>query len=215
MEGKRTAWCFTGTYSKHTNFFIQITILFFILVNLPLNDAAFSMTILHTSDIHARFQEADKYAGTCSVEESDNGECYGGFARLASAIKDTRQAENNVVLLDAGDVFQGTLWFTVYKGRASSYFMNLLGYDAQAVGNHEFDIGPSALADYLRELNASAVSANMDVSQEPVLEDHYTPSVVLTVGGERIGVIGYVLPRTKKISRGTGKYAILYLISRF
>ena len=114
-----------------TNFFLRIIPCFMIFAYVPMIKAEFSMTLLHTGDIHARFQQFDKYAGTCSPDESHNGECYGGFARLAQAINDIREAESNVVVLDAGDIFAGTLWFTLYRGRASAYFMNLLGYDAQ------------------------------------------------------------------------------------
>ena len=96
-----------------------------------LTEAAFRLTLVHTGDLHARFQQIDRFGGGCSDEEAVDGKCYGGFARLATAINDIRDTEDNVLLLDTGDIFQGSLWFTHFKGKASSYFMNRLRYDVQ------------------------------------------------------------------------------------
>ena len=80
-----------------------------ILTQIAHTEATFRLTLVHTGDIHARFQQIDRYAAECSDGEALNGECYGGFARLATAISDIREAEENVLLLDTGDIFQGTL----------------------------------------------------------------------------------------------------------
>ena len=92
--------------------------------------ALFQLTVLHTNDVHARIEETNKYGGTCSQEDSQAGNCFGGVARRKTAIETVRSNHDNVLLLDAGDEFQGTVWFNVYKGLEAAHFMNLLGYDA-------------------------------------------------------------------------------------
>lgn len=92
--------------------------------------ADFNLTVLHTNDVHARFEEANKYGGSCSSSDAQSGKCFGGVARRATMINKIKSERSNVLLLDAGDQFQGTLWFYVYKGLACSNFMNQLGYSA-------------------------------------------------------------------------------------
>jgi 5'-nucleotidase len=91
---------------------------------------AFEVVILHTNDIHARIEETNKYGGACGVSDAKNALCFGGAARRKAVVDAERAASDHVVLLDAGDQFQGTTWFTYYDGRAAGHFMNLLGYDA-------------------------------------------------------------------------------------
>ena len=89
----------------------------------------FVLRIAHTNDIHARFEEVNKYGGSCSSTQGD--ECFGGIARRCALIQKLKQqAGPNLLVLDAGDQFQGTLWFNYYKGNATSYFMNKVQYDA-------------------------------------------------------------------------------------
>eukprot|EP00794_Sanderia_malayensis_P002836 gene2836-3279_t len=159
----------------------------------------FELTILHTNDVHARIQETNVYGGRCSTADSTAKKCFGGVARRQTVIKQIRKRDQNVLLLDAGDQFQGTVWFTVYQGKATADFMNMLGYDAMTIGNHEFDMGPGQLASFLKLLNFSVVSSNMDVSKEPTWPktgNLFNKSLVLNVGGERIGVVGYLTKET-------------------
>ena len=85
----------------------------------------FELNLLHTNDVHSRIEEFDKNGNTCIDEV-----CFGGVARMAQLIKDLRKDEKNVLLLDGGDQFQGTLWFSIYKGQAIARFMNYIKYDA-------------------------------------------------------------------------------------
>ena len=85
----------------------------------------FTLTILHTNDVHARIAETDKWGRSCS-----SSDCYGGVARRHALVEKLRQEVPNVLFLDAGDQFQGTPWFNYYKGNATRYFMNKLKYDA-------------------------------------------------------------------------------------
>src|SRR5262245_12658550 len=105
--------------------------------------ADYTLTILHINDWHSRIESNNKYESTCSAEEEGKGECIGGAARLVTAIAAEREklAGQNVLLLDAGDNFQGSLFYTTYKGKAEAEFMNLMKFDAMTLGNHEFDDG--------------------------------------------------------------------------
>ena len=90
----------------------------------------FNLVLLHTNDVHARVEQTNKYGSNCSTSDVTNDKCYGGVARRKTVIDDVRRNYSNVLLLDAGDEFQGSIWFTYYKGLEASHFMNKLGYDA-------------------------------------------------------------------------------------
>ena len=90
----------------------------------------FSLTLLHTNDNHARFEETDTYGFLCYPRDAQAGKCFGGMARRATMIKQIRSQAPNVLLVSAGDVFTGTLWYNTYHGNATRAFMNELGYDA-------------------------------------------------------------------------------------
>ena len=83
---------------------------------------AWDLTLLHTNDVHARVEETNIDSGKCT-----KGSCFAGVARRFSKIKEIRSRERNVMLLDAGDQFQGTVWFNFYKGAEAAHFMNKLG----------------------------------------------------------------------------------------
>ena len=163
--------------------------------------AEFDLTILHTNDFHARFEPISQYDGPCSAEDNAAGECFGGTARLVNAIADARdRAGANVLLVDGGDQFQGTLFYTQYKGAMSAEFMNALGYDAMTVGNHEFDDGPEVLRGFVDAVDFPILMSNADVSGEPTLADAIQKSTVIEVGGERIGLIGLTPQDTDELA---------------
>ncbi len=92
-------------------------------------NGVFELTLVHTNDVHARFEQTDTYGGTCSDSELSEGECFGGVARRHHFVQTLRNKHNNLLFLDGGDQFQGTLWFYYYKGMAAAHFMNMLQYD--------------------------------------------------------------------------------------
>ena len=152
--------------------------------------AAYELTILHTNDFHARFEPISKYDSGCGAEDNLEGKCFGGTARLITAIKDARERANNSLLLDGGDQFQGTLYYTYYKGKVAAEMMNKLGYDAMTVGNHEFDDGPEVLRGFMDAVRFPVLMSNADVTREPALRDVIKKSDIITVGGQKIGLIG-------------------------
>ncbi|MCB0200296.1 MAG: 5'-nucleotidase C-terminal domain-containing protein [Anaerolineae bacterium] len=151
----------------------------------------YNLTILHTNDTHANIEPCTT---TCL------GADLGGVARRATAIHDVEAEGGNVLLVDAGDSFQGTLWFNYYQGLEEAHFMNLLGYDAAAIGNHEFDSGPPALANFITEADFPVLSANIDASAQVSLTGLIEPYTVIDVDGESIGVFGLTTEETSNIS---------------
>ncbi|KIC43958.1 5'-nucleotidase [Ruegeria sp. ANG-S4] len=153
--------------------------------------AEFKLTILHTNDLHSRIESINKYDSTCNAEDEAAGECFGGVARLKALVDAKRGelADENVLLLDAGDPFQGSLFYTTYKGAAEAEFMEAIGYDVMAVGNHEFDDGPAGLATFIDAVSFPVISGNLDLSSSAELKDKVLNHVVLDVGGQKVGII--------------------------
>ncbi|WP_306131866.1 bifunctional metallophosphatase/5'-nucleotidase [Roseivivax marinus] len=162
--------------------------------------ADYTMTILHTNDFHARFEPISKYDSTCAAEDNEAGECFGGTARLVTAIEEARGRAENPVLLDGGDQFQGTLFYTYYKGELAAEMMNKLGYDAMTVGNHEFDDGPEVLRGFVDAIDFPILMSNADISEEPELADAIQKSTVIERAGEKIGLIGLTPQDTDELA---------------
>ncbi len=162
--------------------------------------ADYTLTVLHTNDFHARFQPISKYDSGCSAEKNAEGECFGGSARLVTAVADARARSNNSILVDGGDQFQGTLYYTYYKGAVAAEMMNNLGYDAMTVGNHEFDDGPEVLRGFAETVNFPILMSNADFSNEPLISDVIEKSVVIERGGEKIGLIGLTPQDTDELA---------------
>ena len=164
--------------------------------------ADYTLHILHINDLHSRIESISRFDGTCGADDEAEGKCFGGVARVKTAI-DMKRAElagENVVVLDAGDQFQGSLIYTTYKGQAAAEFMNAIGFDAMAVGNHEFDDGPEALASFIDAVDVPLVSSNLDVSQSNLLNGKLNDHIVLDVGGEKIGIISALATDTVETS---------------
>lgn len=141
----------------------------------------FQLKLLHFNDTHGHIESSRV-----------NRVPVGGFARLATLIQRERKESPNTILLHAGDVFQGTLYFNVYEGLADLAFMNWIKVDAMALGNHEFDKGPAPLATFLQRASFPGLAANLDVSAEPSLRSLVKPSTIIRVGSERVGVVGAI-----------------------
>ncbi|KAJ7363701.1 hypothetical protein OS493_009864 [Desmophyllum pertusum] len=163
----------------------------------------FSLTLLHTNDNHARFEETDSYGFLCYPREAQAGKCFGGMARRATMINQIRSQAKNVLLVSAGDVFTGTLWYQVYRGNATRKFMNELRYDAMTLGNHDFDDGVDNLVSFISRLNFTVVVSNLNVTHEPSWPNPplFVKWKVLDVGGEKIGLVGYVMQNTPSFSK--------------
>ena len=133
------------------------------------------LVILHTNDTHSII---DPYY-------RDN---LGGVLRRKALIDSVRSVEPNVLLVDAGDVLQGSLYFTLFEGKVEQMVMNGLGYDVQILGNHEFDNGMEKLANYLKGLNADLIATNYDLSHTDI-DRYFKPYTIKEVDGKRIGFL--------------------------
>jgi len=162
--------------------------------------ADYTLTILHTNDFHARFEPISSSDGPCAADKNVAGECFGGTARLVTAIREAQARSTNSILVDGGDQFQGTLFYTYYKGQMAAEMMNKLGYDGMTVGNHEFDDGPEVLAAFMSAVQFPVLMSNADVSAEPLLADTLAKSVVIERGGEKIGLIGLTPEDTHELA---------------
>ncbi|MEO1790313.1 MAG: metallophosphoesterase, partial [Pseudomonadota bacterium] len=166
--------------------------------------AEYTLHVLHINDLHSRIEPINRFDSTCAAEDNEAGECFGGVARVATKINELRDAlaaaGENVIVLDAGDQFQGSMMYTTYKGAVEAEFMNVIGFDAMAVGNHEFDDGPEKLAEFVNAVEFPVISGNLDLSQSNLLNGLVDNHVVLEVGGEKIGIISALATDTVETS---------------
>lgn len=161
------------------------------------NTRPFSLDVMHVNDIHA-------------YDEN--------YPKLATAVQSKRVEKRDSLLLNAGDVFSGTLYFNVYEGESDSELLNLLNFDAQVFGNHEFDLGSSvvghkALKEFVENANYPFLAANVDFSADPLFDGlQYRTitdapedgkiynAIIKEVKGEKVGIIGLTTAETADIS---------------
>ncbi|MEW9502784.1 5'-nucleotidase C-terminal domain-containing protein [Jeotgalibacillus marinus] len=161
-------------------------------IELSQSDEPFTLSIMHTNDTHAQVE---------------------GYPQLITAVEELRAEKENSLLLDAGDVFSGTLYFRQYLGLADAYFRNQAGYDAMTFGNHEFDKDSATLGDFIKEMNFPMVSTNVDVTNDSDLnglfmDDFFTegmggkiyPAIVKEFDGEKVGIFGLTTEETENLS---------------
>lgn len=139
------------------------------------------LTILHTNDVHSRidpFPANDpKYPNM------------GGVARRSAIIKKIRSQENNVLLLDCGDIFQGTPYFNLYGGELEFKFMSEMGYDASTLGNHDFDNGIEGLVKQMPHMNFPFLNSNYTFTNT-LLENRIQEYKIFYKSGIKIGIFG-------------------------
>lgn len=138
--------------------------------------------ILQTSDTHSRIEPIPSHT-------ADPAAGMGGVVRRATFVKEFRNEHPDVLLFDCGDISQGTPYYNLFKGEVEIKSMNLMKYDAMAIGNHEFDFGMDNMARLFRMANFPVVCANYDMTGT-VLEGIVKPYVVLERSGLKIGVFG-------------------------
>ncbi|PSR57120.1 metallophosphatase [Adhaeribacter arboris] len=139
------------------------------------------LTVLHTNDMHSRIDPFPNDGRT-------NGGL-GGMARRATLIHQIRQQEANVLLLDSGDIFQGTPYFNFFGGELEYKLMTQMRYDAATLGNHDFDNGLAGLQRQLPHAGFSFLSANYDFNQT-ILKSRFQPYKTFEKQGIKIGVFG-------------------------
>ncbi|XP_014226882.1 apyrase-like [Trichogramma pretiosum] len=168
-------------------------------------DSSFELSVVHFSDFHSRYVEVAPNGGLCY----EKSKCVGGVARLGSIIKRLASIRKNPIVLNAGDSFQGTLYYELYRGNITAHFMNLLPHDAMTLGNHDFDDHVSGLVSYLKQLKSPVLDTNIDVSGEPSLQGLLFNSTIIEKGGRNIGIIGVIASDTDELSTTTGNVKFL------
>ncbi|XP_043070527.1 protein 5NUC isoform X3 [Drosophila grimshawi] len=162
--------------------------------------------ILHNNDMHARFEQTNANSEKCPPEDVSKDKCFGGFARVAHEVgkyrSDAKNGGTPVFYLNAGDTYTGTAWFTIFKNKIASDFLNKLQPDAMSLGNHEFDEKVEGLIPLLNDVNFPVLACNLDLTNEPEMAatKHLANSTIIETNGTKIAVIGYVTPDTKLLS---------------
>lgn len=165
-----------GTFSKDTS------------SNADPSKADLRFTILHTNDLHAH-----------SEPFSERGKVLGGLARIGHIIRSYRKQNPNTLVIDAGDIFQGTTLFTRYLGEVEVYLLNKIGYDIYTIGNHEFDGGAENLAKQLSAARFDIIDCNVDAAAVPALAKLIKPSVVKKIDGKDVAFIGVMTPELERL----------------
>ncbi len=160
--------------------------------------AALDLRILHMNDIHSHLAAESNFSLTLAGQTTFVE--LGGMPRAVSYINQQAAAVPHALILNAGDTFQGTLYYTLFKGDADADMLNRINWDAITLGNHEFDDGDAHLAQYLDKLNAPIISANVVPSAGNVLENKWTPYVIKEYNGEKVAVIGIDVKQKTEVS---------------
>lgn len=146
---------------------------------------SFELSFYHINDVHAHFDEFYSSNGNNCTDRSRG--CAGGYARVKTVLDESRPTKENSLFLDAGDEFQGTLFYNFYKGEKTAEVLNQIGVDAMTLGNHEFDDGDDVLGEFLANLTFPVVSANVK-SSHPVLNKTIQPYTIFDE--YKVAVIG-------------------------
>ena len=134
-----------------------------------------SLVILHTNDTHSQI-DPDAFGN-------------GGVLQRKAIIDSVRAAEDDVILVDAGDVVQGSLFFKFFRGEVEYHLMDMMNYDIRILGNHEFDNGVADIAKYYRQTKSTPLSANYDFSGTE-LDGIFSPYAIREIGNRKIGFFG-------------------------
>ena len=153
----------------------------------PQEEAGLELVLLHTNDTHSHVAGIDKYGNAAF----DTKKSVGGLGRIAHAVKRIKAEKDNVIFVDAGDQFQGTLFFSVNKSPMLAEINDHMPWDAMTLGNHEFDDGCLTLAKFLERSKVPALAANLAPEKGcPVLKADYAPHLIKDIRGEKVGIVG-------------------------
>ncbi len=155
-----------------------------------------NLTILHTNDLHSHFLPVDTNMQDCA----QGTECYGGFARLQTLINQERKNGEQILLLDAGDRFSGTYFYTLHHEQDLIPVFQKLNYDAWTLGNHEFDDGLNVLGNFLTHVNTPTVCTNIILPEGTIPAQKTLPSFVLTKNNVKIGLLGAITENVRTSS---------------
>ncbi|RYO84348.1 hypothetical protein DL766_002693 [Monosporascus sp. MC13-8B] len=158
------------------------------------DEGNYNISFYHINDVHAHLDEFSSSGTDCTRPERG---CYGGYARVKTVIDETRPDHPDSLLLNAGDEFQGTLFYSFYKGEKIAEVLNEMEFDAMTLGNHEWDGGDDELGDFLKNLTFPVISANV-ISGNEKLNSTIKPYHIFE--DYQLAVIGVTTDTTPGIS---------------
>lgn len=179
-----------GTFTRLLNL---LTLLILLPVSAWISAGEKTLTIIHTNDFHGHIQQENDYAGA---------------ARIAAFIKQTRETQSAVLVLDAGDVISGTPVSTLFEGVPIFQIINEMGYDAITLGNHEFDHGYEQIEKFREIAESPILSANAFGPNGDLLAD--APYFILNIDDISIGIIGITTDTTPEIVTPVGNEGITF-----
>ncbi|MDL2279539.1 bifunctional metallophosphatase/5'-nucleotidase, partial [Desulfovibrio sp. OttesenSCG-928-G11] len=174
----------------------------------------FTLTVLHSNDTHSAYGGFDAEGSLCYKSRCPGGQ--GGYGRLHQAIRAVRRDRPEAILLDAGDFFQGSLYWSRHKAAMPAAVLRYFDYLALVPGNHEFDEGCGPCLDFLAAVKARPLAANLYFhpakeaqctpfaplpEKEIAGQERLRPFMIHEIEGRKIGIIGLVNPETPLLSR--------------
>ncbi|KAI1822746.1 Metallo-dependent phosphatase [Xylaria intraflava] len=160
----------------------------------------YNISFYHINDVHAHLNQFAASGADC---KSPRDGCYGGYARIKTVLEETRPDHPDSVVLNAGDEFQGTLYFSFYGGEKIAETLNQIGFDAMTLGNHEWDRGDDYLGDFLKNLTFPIVSANVQSDNEKLNSTIKPYHIFEKYGLAVIGVTTEAVPSISGPGNGT------------
>ena len=162
--------------------------------------ADFTLTVLHTNDTHSSFGGVTNKGLTCYAAMCEGGR--GGYVRLDQAVRAIRKDYPDALFLDAGDIFQGSLFWTQHKEQMPMALIDMMGYQAIIPGNHEFDEGWQTWLKLIDGLKTPVLAANVSFDSRPdsPAADKILPYIVLEKNGRKIGIVGLITENTPETS---------------
>ena len=145
------------------------------------------LTVVHINDHHSHLEEEKM---TLKLNGKDVTVNVGGMPRIAQKISDVKKKNKNTLALHAGDALSGTLYYTLFQGKADAALMNTVKFDYFTLGNHEFDDGNNVLKSFLDDLKIPALSANVIPDKGSILEGKWQPYAIKKMSGQDIAIVG-------------------------
>lgn len=145
------------------------------------------LTVVHINDHHSHLEEEKM---TLKLNGKDVTVNVGGMPRIAQKIEDVKKKNKNTLALHAGDALSGTLYYTLFHGKADAALMNTVKFDYFTLGNHEFDDGNNVLKAFLDELKIPVLSSNVIPDKGSVLEGKWKPYAIRKIGGQDVAIVG-------------------------
>ncbi|MEN8209883.1 MAG: metallophosphoesterase, partial [Candidatus Fermentibacteria bacterium] len=167
-----------------------------------------SLTLLHLNDTHSNF-----LSSMVKVSFPQDSVLYrlpaGSVSRIATVVDSIRGDAENVLFVHAGDMVQGSLFYTLFGGEADAALYNAMGLDVMCLGNHEFDRGSEGLRILLEDTEFPIVCANIEVTSDSLLAGMILPLTLIEMDGEQVGVIGLVVEDLFNVSSPSAETEIL------